>query len=206
MTPIQPSWIPANVKFELDDCNREWTWPENTFDFIHLRMLVGVVTDWHTLFRRAFYCARPGGYVESMCTGSGFYSNDGSVKKGSALDQWSYIFDEGSKKVGRTFRVIDDDLQRKGMEEAGFVDVTVRDFEIPFGTWPKDKRLSELGQWWKIATEADLEGMLCYRPPTVGLLVLIRAYRVSQLSLQRCGGLDSGRNCRIRSPYQKTVG
>lgn len=25
VSPIQPTWVPANVKFEIDDVNREWT-------------------------------------------------------------------------------------------------------------------------------------------------------------------------------------
>ncbi|KAJ4413553.1 hypothetical protein N0V85_003515 [Neurospora sp. IMI 360204] len=162
VAPIQPSWIPANLKFELDDCNREWTWNVDSFDFIHLRMLLGVVTDWPNVFRNAFRCARPGGYVESMVTSAIFHSDDGSVKKGSALDQWPHIFWEGGKNLGRTFRVVEDDLQRKAMEEAGFVDVTVKDIKIPFGTWPEDKRLAEIGVWWKMGLESDLEGYLNY--------------------------------------------
>lgn len=162
ITPIQPSWVPANVQFELDDCNRGWTWTESSFDFIHLRMLIGVVEDWVTLFRNAFRCAKPGAYVKSMVTSAHFYSDDGSVKKDSALAQWQRIFAEGSKKLGRSFVVVEDDVQRKAMEEAGFVDITVKKIKIPFGTWPEDKRLSELGLWWKMAFESDLEGYLNY--------------------------------------------
>lgn len=61
VTPIQPSWVPANVRFELDDCNQEWTWPANTFDFIHARMLVGVIEDWYLFHRQAFRTCKPGG-------------------------------------------------------------------------------------------------------------------------------------------------
>lgn len=121
-------------------------------------MLIGVVPDWYSLFRNAFRCAKPGGYVESTVSSATFNSDDGSVKKGSALDQWPNIFREGGKKLGRTFSIFEDDLQRKAMEEAGFVDITVRDIKIPFGTWPEDKKQAEIGVWFKMALESDLEG------------------------------------------------
>ena len=28
LSPIQPSWVPPNCKFEIDDAEREWTHPE----------------------------------------------------------------------------------------------------------------------------------------------------------------------------------
>ena len=158
VSPIQPSWVPPNVRFEIDDCNREWTWEENSFDFVHMRMLIGVVTDWNALFRNSFRCTKPGGYVESMVSSAYFHSDDGTVKEGSALSQYHTLFWEAGKRMGRTFKVFEDDLQIKGMEEAGFVDITVRDYKIPFGTWPEDKKAAEIGLWMKIALETDLEG------------------------------------------------
>lgn len=162
VSPIQPSWVPPNVKFELDDCNREWTWNEDSFDFIHLRMLIGVISNWSDIFRNAFRCARSGAYVESMVSSAFFRSDDGSVKKGSALEQWHSIFWEGGKKLGRTFKVLEDDLQKKAMEEAGFVDIAVKDIKIPLGAWSEDKKLAEIGLWWKMSLEEDLEGKFQY--------------------------------------------
>lgn len=39
LSPIQPSWVYSNVKFEVDDLEKPWTWPEEYFDFIHCREL-----------------------------------------------------------------------------------------------------------------------------------------------------------------------
>ncbi|KAA8630562.1 hypothetical protein SMACR_08784 [Sordaria macrospora] len=162
VSPIQPSWVPANLHFEIDDCNQQWTWNEISFGFIHTRMLIGVVTDWHALLCNAFRCLKPGGYVESMVSSAYFHSDDGTVKEGSALSQYHTIFWEAGKKMGRVFKVFEDDLQRKGMEDAGFVDITVQDVNIPFGTWPEDKKAAEIGLWVKIALETDLEGYFNY--------------------------------------------
>ena len=158
ISPIQPTWVPPNVKFELEDCNQEWSFDENTFDFVNMRHLGGSVDDWYALFRNAYRVAKPGGYVESYCSSSHFLSDDGSVKKGSALDQWGIVFREGTKKLGRTFSVYEEDLQRKGMEAAGFVDIKFKDTLVPIGVWHPDKTQAEIGLWWKIAVESDIEG------------------------------------------------
>ncbi|KAJ4405422.1 hypothetical protein N0V85_004676 [Neurospora sp. IMI 360204] len=163
VSPIQPSWVPPNVKFEIDDCNQEWTWAENSFDFIHMRMLIGVVNgDWSALFRNAFRCCKPGGYVESCVADITFMSDDGSVKEGSAMDQWGKVWREAGKKLGRPFTVYEADLQRKGMEAAGFVDIEVVDIYCPWGVWHPEKKAAERGLWYKMAVEADLEGYLTY--------------------------------------------
>lgn len=80
VTPIQPSWVPPNVKFQLEDCNQEWTWPDNTFDFVNLRYLVGVVDDWYALFHNAYRVTKPGAYVECFIPSSHFLS-DALLKK-----------------------------------------------------------------------------------------------------------------------------
>lgn len=41
LSPIQPPWVPPNVHFQIDDCLLDWTWPEDHFDFVHMRALYG---------------------------------------------------------------------------------------------------------------------------------------------------------------------
>ncbi|KAL0466369.1 S-adenosyl-L-methionine-dependent methyltransferase [Neurospora intermedia] len=162
VSPIQPSWVPPNVQFELDDCNQEWTWGENTFDFVNMRFLTGIVDDWYALLRNAYRVCKPGGWVESSGTSVKFLSRDGTVKDGSAMDQWGKVFREGGYKFGRTFAVYEEDLQRKGMEAAGFVDIQFQDIEIPMGVWHPDKKAAERGLWWKLAVESDIDGYINY--------------------------------------------
>jgi len=38
--------LPTNVQFEIDDFESEWTYPEGSFDYIHVRSLFGCVQDW----------------------------------------------------------------------------------------------------------------------------------------------------------------
>lgn len=120
VSPQQPQWIPPNLRFEVDDVTQPWTYEPDSFDYIHIRWLVGAIPDWYALFREAYQALKPGGYLESQESSCMITSDDGTVKDGSPLDQWSKVFSEAGKKTGRTFNVIEDDLQRKAMEAAGF--------------------------------------------------------------------------------------
>jgi hypothetical protein len=75
--------------------------------------------------------------VESFETSSIITSDDGSVKKDSAMDQWGKFFIEGAKKLGASFTVVEDGTQRKAMEEAGFVDI--EEFNFKVGDIPDSK-------------------------------------------------------------------
>ena len=54
LSPIQPSWVPPNLKFEVDDAQLDWTYAEADFDFVHIRCLMGSIESWPRLFRQAY--------------------------------------------------------------------------------------------------------------------------------------------------------
>jgi SAM-dependent methyltransferase len=54
LSPIQPSWVPPNVRFLVDDIESPWVYPRNHFDYIHMRNTVMAIKDWPKLLRRAF--------------------------------------------------------------------------------------------------------------------------------------------------------
>jgi methylase of polypeptide subunit release factors len=54
LSPIQPTWVPPNIKFEIEDFNDEWTFELDEFDYIHLRSLYGCVPDWPEFYRKAY--------------------------------------------------------------------------------------------------------------------------------------------------------
>lgn len=53
LSAIQPSSVPPNVQFEIDDCEDEWLYTED-FDFVHVRGLYGCVSDWDRFYEQAF--------------------------------------------------------------------------------------------------------------------------------------------------------
>jgi cyclopropane fatty-acyl-phospholipid synthase-like methyltransferase len=55
LSPIQPEWVPTNVKFEIDDIEDNWTWPPDHFDVIYSRfMLSGSISNIRKYFQQAF--------------------------------------------------------------------------------------------------------------------------------------------------------
>ena len=49
---------PANpifsVKFEIDDAESQWTYPDNSFDFVYARYMLGSIADWPKLIGQAY--------------------------------------------------------------------------------------------------------------------------------------------------------
>lgn len=54
ITPIQPSNVPPNLKFLIDDIEEDWAYENTPFDFIHGRYLAGNIKDWPRLCKQAF--------------------------------------------------------------------------------------------------------------------------------------------------------
>ncbi|KAJ9156093.1 Methyltransferase domain-containing protein [Pleurostoma richardsiae] len=162
LSPIQPSWVPPNLKFEIDDCTQHWTYAPGSIDFVHGRYLLGSIGDWVALAKEAYKSLKPGGFFESYEASPFIGSEDGTVTETSAMGQWGKLFVEGGKKLGQTFTVVPDGLQKKAMEEAGFVDIQEWDFNAPLGQWPMDAKLKEIGIYSQFALENDIPGFVSF--------------------------------------------
>ncbi|KAG4253738.1 hypothetical protein FPRO03_07698 [Fusarium proliferatum] len=162
ISPIQPTWMPSNLQLEIEDCNDAWTFQPDSFDFIHMRFMLGSITDWTATFRESFRVCAPGGWVESYEVSSTMESDDNSIPDGSAMKRWGEVFEEGGQRAGRSFAMIREDVQRKSMEEAGFVNIHVVDLKAPLGPWHTEERLKQVGQYMQAALERDYEGYILF--------------------------------------------
>ncbi|KAK3400620.1 S-adenosyl-L-methionine-dependent methyltransferase [Sordaria brevicollis] len=163
ISPIQPSWVPPNVRFEIEDYNKvPWTYKSDFFDFIHLRWLTGTVKDWSTFYQEAYRSCKPGGYVEHMDANSGnIFSDDGSVdSKVHALGQWGPMWHAATEKIGQ--RLISEHTVETAMKEAGFVNIVVKDYKVPLSPWSTDKKWHEVGLYLYATLTQDLEGAVLY--------------------------------------------
>ncbi|WZH42904.1 S-adenosyl-L-methionine-dependent methyltransferase [Fusarium acuminatum] len=167
VSPIQPGWIPPNLRFEIEDCTQGWTFAPNSQDYIHFRWLVGSIVDWEQLFKEAYRCLKPGGYIESHEALSRMDCDDGSIAEKSAMHQWGKFFVEGGKKIGRSFTIVEDGVQRSAMEKAGFVNLKEKNFKVPIGGWPKDPKMKEIGRYAQATLEQDIEGYVLFMANTV---------------------------------------
>lgn len=158
LSPVQPELVPDNVRFEIDDVEaKHWSWPENHFDYIHSRFMIGSIGNWQRLVRKAFQHTKPGGYFELQELNCCFHSDDGTVTKDSAMTQWSELICEAAEKYNRP---IPQHTEYRAMfEKAGFVDVREVFLKSPSNPWPKDKTLKEIGKFQLLALLDGLEGV-----------------------------------------------
>ncbi|KAL2836750.1 S-adenosyl-L-methionine-dependent methyltransferase [Aspergillus pseudodeflectus] len=159
LSPIQPSWVPPNVNFEVDDCCDEWIYGKDTFDFIHIRGLYGSVADWDALYRQAYTHIKPGGYIEQVEQSVVPKSDDGTTE-GTAFEEWGTISLQAGDAFGKSLRIVDESRDR--MVKAGFVDVVERRFKVPIGGWPADPRLQQLGLYNRLQWVEGIEGWCMY--------------------------------------------
>jgi len=160
LSPTQPSWAPSNVQFQLDDAQLEWTFPDNHFDYIHLRLMMGSITDWPALYKEAYRCLKPGGWIEHHDNDIRVLSDDGTIGPDSPWAQWGDIFYTAGDKIGRTFKTVGENLG--WLKAAGFQGVQERRMKLPLGSWPKDPNLKRLGVLNCVASEMGLEGFALY--------------------------------------------
>ncbi|EFX03759.1 hypothetical protein CMQ_687 [Grosmannia clavigera kw1407] len=133
ISPIQPIWLPSNLNVEIDDFTQPWTFDSDSLNFVHGRYLLGSIGDWVALAKEAYKCLAPGGYFESYEASPFIVSADGTVPETSAMGQWGKIYEDGGKKLGQSFTIVPDGVQKTAMEQAGFVDIE----EWVFNGWSK---------------------------------------------------------------------
>ncbi|EXF84475.1 UMTA [Colletotrichum fioriniae PJ7] len=160
ISPIQPSWVPPNCKFQIDDIEAEWTWPTEFFDYIHIRHLEGCVSDWPKLYSQAFEHLIPGGYVEVNELDLEDYSQalGDDLPQDHVYRRWAKIMFESMDKLGKTGKQTRDHGIANGMRNAGFVDIVEKSWPIPIGGWASDPKLKEVGAVNLQYIDQSLEG------------------------------------------------
>ncbi|RVX71187.1 hypothetical protein B0A52_03553 [Exophiala mesophila] len=155
LSPIQPSFVPPNTRFEIDDAEAEWTYPENLFDLIHIRGLHGSIEAWPGLYAQCLRCLKPGGYLEQSEYSPLFTSDDNSIPQDGAIAAWNSVWPECHRVLGREMQILDG--MKQYMIDAGLQSVTEHKFKWPLGDWPKDPVWKHLGHWAKAHAESGLE-------------------------------------------------
>ncbi len=150
---FQPTDVPPNVVFQIDDVTEEWTFTQ-AFDFIHIRNLSGAFSDWAAIYREAFKHLKPGGYLEVI-------DLEPIQMPKSSPNSYVSIFtgavQAASEKAGTPVGV--GHLKRSMLEGVGFRSVRTTVLDVPIGTWPKDSRKQSMGKMWLIGVLEGLEAM-----------------------------------------------
>ncbi|KAG9495479.1 hypothetical protein J7337_013728 [Fusarium musae] len=178
ITPTQPSFVPPNVEFQIDDAQLEWTFEPESFDFIHIRYLQGTIADWDRLYGQMFKALKPGGWFQHIEPDLQMLSQNPEIKvddeqyaslpppllftklnKVSIFTRWAKIFTQVGDTIGCTFDFSNGKLSTLA-KDAGFVSVTPQTHRIPVGRWPKDKKKKELGTFVGLSFSQALDGFV----------------------------------------------
>ncbi|KIX07821.1 uncharacterized protein Z518_02475 [Rhinocladiella mackenziei CBS 650.93] len=164
LSPIQPLWIPPNVRFEVDDANDEWTFPENHFDFIHARTVCAGIRDFPALLAKCHTHLKPGGKIEVSEGRANFFCDDDTFPPGSYTRQWLDEFHRTAHSIGLDIDHIPKVPQE--LQDAGFTNISMIQKHVPVGPWPREKSLKIIGkifrsQFLDSALEAYSLKLLC---------------------------------------------
>ncbi|KAJ5834920.1 hypothetical protein N7447_000946 [Penicillium robsamsonii] len=147
LSAIQPSWVPPNCRFEIDDFEQPWSFSK-PFDYIHGRELEGSIRDHDILFKQAFNNLNPDGWFEMASFDVNTYSDDGTH-----LGATNFLL--SIKHMHESSRMFGKDMTssvswKDRMEKAGFVNVKEDIHKLPQSPWPKDPKLKELGRYHQL--------------------------------------------------------
>jgi trans-aconitate methyltransferase len=166
LSPVQPSWVPPNVKFEVDDIESSWAY-SRPFDFIFCRTLSCAVGDWPRLMRQAYQHVKPGGWVEFQDFNLTLHSEDGSYKPESDMAKYTFLLTDAARKAGK--EASPGPKLEQWVREAGFQNVVHQKYKIPLGPWAKDKQqvLSQSGYMSVIGANNAAEGNRNVQPCSI---------------------------------------
>ncbi|KAI1333883.1 S-adenosyl-L-methionine-dependent methyltransferase [Xylariaceae sp. FL0016] len=147
LSPIQPVWIPPNVKFLIDDCEDEWL-NGHGWDLVHLRSMSPIIKDNARLCRQTFEHLRPGGWMEWHEQHAVFCCDDGTMPPDDPCVQFYELAHQAFAKMG--FDIHTSAAMREPMEAAGFTNVHCIVKKVPVGPWAADKTLRLVGLYMRI--------------------------------------------------------
>ncbi|KAF6798902.1 SAM-dependent methyltransferase [Colletotrichum sojae] len=158
VSPIQPTWTPPNCKFQIDDIEQPWTWPEGHFDYIRVSNMEGCVADWSKFYEQAFKALRPGGYIEIKEHDIELKSQAGPLPDDHILKSWPRSLLKAAEILGKTGLQCRDHGIAKSLGAAGFSDVVEKKFPVPVGGWASEPLLKEAGLGCLTFLDQSLEG------------------------------------------------
>jgi len=156
LSPIQPGWVPPNVKFFVDDIEAPWA-SSQKYDFIHSRYMAASIKDWPALMESIYENVSPGGWVEFQDYDTACFSQDNTIPPGYKATE---LMDNLRKALAMVGRELDPGPFLKGwVEDAGFINITHKVLPLPIGMWPREKKLKEVGAFMTLQYTEGMEAL-----------------------------------------------
>ncbi|KAF4900228.1 Secondary metabolism regulator LAE1 [Colletotrichum fructicola] len=155
LSPIQPKWVPPNVKFEVDDVESPWV-VSRKYNYIMCRHMVASILDWPKLVRNIYDNLEPGGWAEFQELSVKYHTQDGTFTEDHATYKWNRTLIEACKMIGRD--ACPGPKVEGWVRDQGFRNVHHQKFMLPVGPWPKDPHYRDIGMLNLAQTLEGLEG------------------------------------------------
>ncbi|TKA68710.1 hypothetical protein B0A49_03243 [Cryomyces minteri] len=156
ISPVQPKWVPPNLQFEVDDLEEEWLYKPNSFDLVNVRFMFLAIKDYPAMLEQAYKALKPGGYIE-MAELDLNPTPDPEAPYAQKIFEWFKMQDVAIARAGFDMRVAH--KFKSMVRDAGFQDVEEHVFEVPWGTWPSEKRQKAIGFWHLEQLKQGLHGI-----------------------------------------------
>lgn len=163
LSPIQPDWVPPNVRFVVDDIESEWLYQPNHFDMIHARHMAIAIKDWNHVLSSAWTHLKPGGWLEFCELDYWPNSDDGTMTPDNAHLRWTYLVTDGLARAGVDLHAAL--LLKERVIRAGFQNVTEHVIKVPIGQWPRNQLLRKVGMYMHAVLYDGLQGEPCPNYP-----------------------------------------
>lgn len=113
------------------------------------------MSDWPRFISRIFDSVKPGGYFETHESAVWAWSDDGSLKPDSALMEWQKAINFAGDQSGRELNIYH--KLKDWLIDAGFEDVSLSVYALPFSPWPRDPHLKALGKYQAVQLQQAID-------------------------------------------------
>ena len=101
---------------------------------------------------------KPSGWCEVQELSVDAKSDDGSLLADSFIRKWCKNQEDAAQVLGMTL-LMSGSVLKQQMADAGFENITVREYKIPIGGWPADPKLKEIGNFQLVAMLEGIGGL-----------------------------------------------
>ncbi|KAI0429095.1 S-adenosyl-L-methionine-dependent methyltransferase [Xylaria sp. FL1042] len=136
LSPIQPTSVPPNVTFQVDDVEDTWV-HDNDYDFIHIREACGYMRSTPAVIESVIAHLKPGGWFELQEFHWVAEKEDGTIDPNVPVNRYmDNMMSAAASIEGRKIPIVPEigDI----MKQTGFVDIKKKTYRVPYGPWSTD--------------------------------------------------------------------